>query len=338
MFTEPCPCHLAETGDCLVCSQLAGKTFCDCINWKGVCIYQEYVWNGNKAKEGRKISVCKVLKKENVESKVIILTILVNHKLAQDLMKPGSFVFLRHPNCMQFYDAPISVMESNIEENWIKVAIEIKGIKTKMINEINEDEKILVRGPFFNGVLGIKHVNDSKEGVSILISRGIGMAPMVPVLKKLYANGNKTIVIMDKSPYRNIFIQEYLDICNSTVITCNTFEKGELTEIFKSTLRSLIDIEYKNINLIHCDGPDILIYNVMNYLKDLKEDMKNKVNLNGDSVNIDKIWYTSCNNAKMCCGEGVCGTCSARFKGHIVKKMCKVQTDPEYVFEGRRLI
>ncbi|NFG18899.1 sulfide/dihydroorotate dehydrogenase-like FAD/NAD-binding protein, partial [Clostridium botulinum] len=37
--SEYCPCHLAETGDCILCSQLSGKKFCDCINWKGVCIY-----------------------------------------------------------------------------------------------------------------------------------------------------------------------------------------------------------------------------------------------------------------------------------------------------------
>ena len=37
--TEYCPCHLAETGDCILCSELCSKTFCDCVNWKGTCIY-----------------------------------------------------------------------------------------------------------------------------------------------------------------------------------------------------------------------------------------------------------------------------------------------------------
>lgn len=35
--TEFCPCHLAEEGECILCSQLHGKCFCDCVNWKGVC-------------------------------------------------------------------------------------------------------------------------------------------------------------------------------------------------------------------------------------------------------------------------------------------------------------
>lgn len=33
--TEFCPCHLAEEGECILCSQLHGKCFCDCVNWKG---------------------------------------------------------------------------------------------------------------------------------------------------------------------------------------------------------------------------------------------------------------------------------------------------------------
>mgnify|MGYP000921887947 CR=1 FL=1 len=44
--TEYCPCHLAESGECIMCSQLQGECFCDCVNWKGVCVYQELFNNG----------------------------------------------------------------------------------------------------------------------------------------------------------------------------------------------------------------------------------------------------------------------------------------------------
>ena len=57
--TEFCPCHLAESGECILCSQLQGGHFCDCLNWKGVCIYQEFHDNGNKAKEQRKTYTCR---------------------------------------------------------------------------------------------------------------------------------------------------------------------------------------------------------------------------------------------------------------------------------------
>lgn len=322
--TEYCPCHLAETGDCILCSQLRGKTFCDCINWKGVCIYQEYVWNGNKAKPERKEYLCQITDRKELDNKVIALSILTSHKMAQDLAHPGSFVFMKSPDSGQFYDAPVSIMDVNLEENIIKTVIEIKGIKTKTIEKLQENEKILIRGPYWNGVLGLKNIYKSKDGVSILICRGIGQAPMVPVLKKLYGNGNKIITIVDKCNYEDIFIREYLNMCNSTIIECNTMDEGKLSLNLKEIIINIAKDE--GVNLIHCSGPDILIYNVLNFIEENSDDK------------LKDVKYSCCNNAKMCCGEGICGTCCTRFKGHVTKKMCKVQVDPKYVFEGRRFL
>ncbi|NFM46588.1 sulfide/dihydroorotate dehydrogenase-like FAD/NAD-binding protein [Clostridium botulinum] len=317
MTQETCPCHLAETGDCILCSQLSGKKFCDCINWKGVCIYQEFIWNGKKAKEERETYLGKIIKKDNIEDKTIVLTISLSHKLCQQLVYPGSFVFLRNKNDSGFYDAPISIMDVDTEENFIKVAIEIRGVKTKTIASLNKNDDILVRGPFWNGVLGLKNVYMTKNGASLLISRGIGQAPLVPVMKKLYSNGNKIIAIIDNSGYENILIKDYLELYNTEVIELNTLKAGELTEELKDKLKEILDKE--DINIIHCSAQDIIIYKLIEFLD-------------------GKVPISSSNNAKMCCGEGVCGTCTVRYKGHIVKRLCKVQTEPKYVFRERRLI
>lgn len=315
--SEYCPCHLSETGDCILCSQLSGKTFCDCINWKGVCIYQEYILNENKAKEGREECLCKIMKKEMPEDNLYIFTLHATRKLVHDLSYPGSFIFIRNPDTTSYYDTPISIMEADTEENTIKMAIEMKGIKTKKICELKEDNKILVRGPFWNGVLGLKNVYKAKEGVSILVARGIGIAPAIPVLKKLYSNGNKVISIIDKTPFKDNFAKEYFKMCNSEILECKMFEAGELTDEFKAILNQIVKVE--NVNLIHCAGPDILIYKMLDVVD-------------------DKINFSSCNNSKMCCGEGVCGTCSTRYKNRVVKRLCKVQVDPKFVFKERRLI
>lgn len=315
--TEYCPCHLAETGDCILCSQLSGKTFCDCINWKGTCIYQEYIWNGSKAKEGRNTYTCKVEKKEKIEKNLIILSIAIPHLLGKNLTQVGSFVFIRHPKTMVYYNAPMSVMDIDIDENIMKIAVELKGIKTKMINSLEEGEKILVKGPFWNGDLGIKNIEKSKEGTSLLIARGIGQATMIPVLRKLAASGNKTIVILDKANYKNVFISNYLEIYNSTIIYCNTLKGGELTAELKNIMDNTIKDE--KLNLIYCAGPDILNFNILGYID-------------------ERVDFSCCNNAKMCCGEGVCGVCTTRFGGHKLKRLCKSQIDPKYLFAGRRFI
>jgi NAD(P)H-flavin reductase len=316
--TEYCPCHLAEVGECILCSQLNGKKFCDCTNWKGVCIYQEYVWNGYKAKNQRCNYLCEILNKELLEEKIALTTLKVPHKLAQDLIHPGSYVFVRDNTMSQFYDAPMSIMESDVEKDTIKIAIEVKGIKTKSIQNVNPGQGLLIRGPFWNGIFGLKNIYSLKNSTALVIARGIGQAPMIPVLRKLHANGNKIIAILDRAEYDELFINDYLYKYDCKEIYCSTIDKGELSKGLKDILDDLIKRE--NIGVIHCDGPDILTYKLIQYIKN-------------SSINI-----TSCNNSKMCCGEGVCGSCSARFKGHVVKRLCKVQTEPKNLFEGRRLI
>jgi NAD(P)H-flavin reductase len=140
---------------------------------------------------------------------------------------------------------------------------------------------------------------------------------MVPVLKKLYSNGNKIIAIVDRANYETIFVKEHLTLYDCEVIEMNTLNKGEVSEELKSYLNKLL--QDKNINLVHCDGPDILNLKVTEFIK-------------------GRANVACCNNARMCCGEGVCGSCSARFKGRAVKRLCKIQAEPKNLFEGRRFI
>ena len=140
---------------------------------------------------------------------------------------------------------------------------------------------------------------------------------MVPVLKKLYSNGNKLITIIDKGDYNEIFVKDFLSLYNCEIIECNTIEKGDLSSDIKELIIKFIDVE--KVNLVHCDGPDILNLKVEELIK-------------------DKTKLACCNNAKMCCGEGVCGSCSARYLDQPVKRLCKVQTEPKKIYGGRIFI
>ncbi|MGE5627130.1 MAG: sulfide/dihydroorotate dehydrogenase-like FAD/NAD-binding protein [Solirubrobacterales bacterium] len=315
--SQYCPCHLAETGDCIVCSQLSGKNFCDCINWKGVCIYQEYHFNKNKAKNGREIYKGKIQKKEIYEDNLYIFTINVPHILACSLTSFGSFVFIRNPKTDEYFDTPISIMDVDTEENNIIIAIEKRGIKTKKICGQIEGEEMFIRGPFWNGVLGRKNINNAKHGVSLIICRGIGIAPGIPVIKKLHSNGNRIILLLDRKPFNIDFAGEYYKKYNVELLICDTLDKGELTFEIKNSINDVLNNE--KINLIHCSGPDILIHELLSFIDPLSK-------------------FSCSNNGKMCCGEGVCGTCSTRYDDDKIKRLCKVQLDPKYVFKGRRSI
>ena len=208
--TEYCPCKLAESGECLLCSQLHGSTFCDCLNWKGICIYQEFYYNGNKAKEGRKTYNCIVEDRTLYDNEVLLIKFKAPHKLVIDLSKPGSFIFIRTEENI-YFDVPISILDANIDTNIISIMIEIRGVKTKKLLEIKEGGNITIRGPYWNGVFGVKNIKKQKDSNAIVLARGIGMAPMLPVIKKLKENNNQVTVILDKAPFKDIYVTDYLE-------------------------------------------------------------------------------------------------------------------------------
>lgn len=319
--TEYCPCKLAEAGECIICSQLQGGCFCDCLNWKGVCIYHEFINNGSKAKEGRKTYNCLVKETKLYEKDILLIKFEVPHKLAIDLVKPGSFIFIRPDEDNIYFDVPISILESNIETNIISIMIEIRGIKTKNLLEIKDGESITIRGPYWNGVFGLNNLNSQINNNVLVLARGIGMAPMIPVIRKLSINKNNINLILDNTPYKDNYVKEYLDEYAVKITNEILIDKGELSDESKVIIKNLIN--EKDIKYIHIAGADILTVKLIDYLNSLdRKDIK----------------LSCCNNIKMCCGEGICGSCTVRFSGHRVKRFCKVQTDPRNVFEGRRFI
>ncbi|MGG7176092.1 sulfide/dihydroorotate dehydrogenase-like FAD/NAD-binding protein [Clostridium paraputrificum] len=318
--TEYCPCKLAEAGECIICSQLHGECFCDCVNWKGVCVYQEFYNNGMRAKEGRKTYNCKVVKAELLEEELMIIKFESPHKLALDLVKPGSYIFIRTDE-NYFFDIPISIMESDIENNIITVVIEVRGVKTKRLKEIKNGQNIVIRGPYWNGVFGLDNIGKQIENNCVVLARGIGMAPMMPVIRKLAINKNEVDVYVDKAPFKEDFSKEYVDKFDVSTAETNLLDKGKLSEEGRFIISQ--SIKDKNISFIHLAGADILTYSVVEYL---------------DEIGRSDILLSCCNNFKMCCGEGVCGACTARFSGHRVKRFCKLQSDPRSIFEGRRFI
>lgn len=318
--TEYCPCHLAESGECIMCSQLQGECFCDCVNWKGVCVYQELFNNGMKAKKGRKTYNCEVTFAEEIDEGVIMIKFIAPHKLAIDLVKPGSYIFIRTDE-NNFFDVPISIMESDVETDIITIVIEVRGIKTKKIKETKVGQEIVIRGPYWNGVFGFDNISKQKKQSCLVLARGIGMAPMMPVIRKLVTSNNEVDVFIDKAPFKNIFASKYLDKFNIFPKETSLLNKGKLSDEGKFIISQ--SIQDKNISHIHLAGADILTYSVIEYLDELER---------------TDITLSCCNNFKMCCGEGICGACTARFSGHRVKRFCKLQSDPRNIFEGRRFI
>lgn len=316
--TEFCPCHLAESDNCILCSQLNGKSFCECNNWSGTCIYNEFINNNYKAKTSRNEYILDIKSVEILEVNLVRIVVNAPHKLIMSLINPGSFIFIKGNLNNNYFDFPISIENLNIEKNSFSVCIEIRGAKTKSITTLKEGGKLNIRGPYFNGVFGVDNLKKIKNSNVLVIARGIGGAPSQSVIKKLKENSNNLAIVYDNNPFKTDYFFE--ETYEKNIEYMNIFDKGKLTNEFKSYI---IEKLKDGIDLIHCAGADILTIEIINFLHEL---------------DLDDILLSCCNNSKMCCGEGICGSCTARYKGQVVKRLCKIQEDPREIFGERRFI
>ncbi|SHJ48253.1 sulfide/dihydroorotate dehydrogenase-like FAD/NAD-binding protein [Paramaledivibacter caminithermalis] len=304
--SDYCPCYLAETNDCITCSHLQGKDFCDC-NWRGVCIFQEYMWNGKKAKLARKNFMGKVLDKEVIGDNLIIFKIAVTKSFARDLKQPGSYVFIRDPNKQEYFDIPMSIMYADDNKGEIHIAVQIIGTKTKTL--LSVEDEINIRGPYWNGILGLKELKTLKNANTLIVARGAALAPAVNILKYLVRNNNKITLLMDKGKFDNIFIDDYIDESRILTIDMDIMsDKGKL--IIQELIRN------NNYDLCFSGGSDVQHKDINEFLKELSPHTR----------------YVVTNNRQICCGEGICGSCSIRI-GNKTLKACKSQIEPAYMFE-----
>jgi len=311
--TEFCPCNLADKGECIICSQLKGKTFCDCLNWKGSCIFQEYYWNHNKSKKIREYAEFTIEDKKYIRDDLLQLDIKVNAHLARQLNSIGSYVFLKNPKSPDCFSTPISIMKSNLKNNLITVVIKIIGVKTKDIALV--EDKIFIKGPYWNGIQGQIFLKNLKNSSLFIASRGVAAAPAFMVAKKLRLKGNDVIVALDVGRHiENFAKKDFLEIgCKVVDISMIDYNRYSLKEEFKKTINELKRrYEY---DVVLSAGSDEFHELFLNYMYDIDNNLK----------------FATVNNGIITCGEGVCGSCEISLHNKNIKT-CKQQYNPTELF------
>ncbi|MTI48162.1 MAG: sulfide/dihydroorotate dehydrogenase-like FAD/NAD-binding protein [Firmicutes bacterium] len=310
--SEFCPCYLADTNDCITCSHLQGKDFCDC-NWRGVCVYQEYAMNGYKSKNSREEFISKIEDKKRISDNCTLLKLKVTKTLARQLREPGAYVFLRCKDSNHYFNVPMSIMDTDEVNGYIYIVYQILGSKTKMLDKA--ENEILIRGPYWNGLLGIKYLKAIKNGHCLIVAKGVAQAPAVLVIKKLLRNNNKVDFIVDKGNINRLFIRERISNLNSDLLNIieENISSNTGNEIIKGKL------ENEDIDLVFSGGSDVLHANLLSIIDDL---------------NLSPFMVAT-NNNEFCCGEGICGSCSTYLKDGRSVKTCKTQLSVREVVEGR---
>lgn len=310
--SEFCPCYLAETNDCITCSHLQGKDFCDC-HWRGVCIYQEYAMNGYKSKTNREMFDSKIQEKIKLNENSSILKLKVTKTLARQLKEPGAYVFLRGKECSHYFDVPMSIMDTDEVNGYIYIAYQVLGSKTKMLEKA--DKELMVRGPYWNGLFGVKYLKVVKDSHCVVIARGIAQAPALLVTKKLLKNNNKVDFIIDKGKIDKLFVKDFITDINTDRLSI--IEE----KIYSDHGKNFVMNKFKNenIKLVFSGGSNILHGSILEII---------------DGLGVNP-YMVATNNNGFCCGEGICGSCSIHLKNGKSVKTCKTQLSVREAMEGR---
>lgn len=291
-----CPCHLAYSKDCIRCNMLNKNETCDCI-WQGVCIYNEVNHNKNSKVIERQEYLCDIEAMTLIEENTYLIKIKIPKELSKDLRSPGAYVFLKGKDKeSNIFSAPISVLDVDLEKNTLEVIIKQVGIKTKGI--INSDQ-VYIKGPYFNGLFGIKDIKSMSKSNCLVILNGLSQVNSINVIQRLIENNNKVDVFINHNGViLDNVIQKIYDLGASIYHIDIEEDKEFIADYIKSN----------NIKLVYSGASNRFNKEIMNIVDAIDENIKLAVS----------------NNNLICCGEGICGACCIDLNGVKVKS-CKTQ-------------
>lgn len=350
--TRNCPCPLAETGDCLVCSRLSGARECSC-RWAGVCVYNEYMQNGSMVRTKRKARSTGILQRLRQGDDLLMLQLRVPRGFALEASRPGSFLFLKPPGAPEMTSVPVSVMAADVEHESLWVILKIISAKTKALaacEDFLEMRGIYRSGLLGKGVAGMLDLHD--PGISVrkrwlILTKGVGFAPAVNLIR--WAAGRVDIhVIADPEKVGDDVIRQQFrawqpeghrseggrfrlefqslaklleqpaaasPLQQTDSIATALHTSDSITTAPPATALHTSDSHDPDLNapcLQQTDYDRIFLLASDYYIKRLSSVMK---------IPPEKLVF--CNNFHLCCGEGICGAC-----GHVdaegnLRKMCK---------------
>lgn len=295
--SEYCPCHLAEAGECIVCSVIRGESECNC-DWTGTCILAQNEWLlGNTQR--RKSRQSEILSRKDVGQGTEILHIRTSPRLASQLTRPGSFVFVRGKpeGC---FDAPFTVLKSLPGKREIVLAYTRLGPKTKALTSCGN--KLWLRGPYWNGIRGHQLIENVSGERVVLILSGMAQVCGPNVVRTLVRNGNKISVIYGTKGYP--FVVPYLQEVPAAYFI-NLASRSGWQEI-RGLLKQLRP------------------YCVFSGGNDEQHSLLRQTMI---GLNLKPRMATS-KTHKMCCGEGICGACVTVTNG-VQIRTCKARLDPD---------
>jgi len=232
---------------------------------------------------------------ENVEISEGVYMLSIKGKFN---VKPGQFFMIKLGDLEPLLPRPISVYDVTDEK--ISFLYGVVGKGTKLLSKLKENDEVQIMGPLGNG-FDVEKI----KGKIAVVSGGIGIAPLIYLIKKLTGckidlySGFRTV------DYSVDTVEGYVNKVSLSTESGLKGHKGYVTDL----------INPQNYTMVICCGPEIMMKKVVNLCNDVKVPV-----------------YVSM-ETHMACGIGACLVCTCKTVGGN-KRTCK--DGP--VFLGKDLI
>ena len=227
-----------------------------------------------------------IVKKKQFSEKVFLFE--VEAPLIAKSRKAGNFVIIRIGNKGE--RMPLTIADADVEKGTITIVVQNVGLSSQKLCSLNEGDYITdVVGPLGNPT----HIE--KFGTVVCAGGGVGVAPMLPIIRALKAAGNRVLsVIAGRSRDLVILEDEVRDSSDELIIMTDDGSYGE-----KGVVTVGIEkfIQQEHIDKAFAIGPPIMMK--FSCLLTQKYNIPTDVSLN--TIMVD--------------GTGMCGACRLTIGG-----------------------
>lgn len=228
----------------------------------------------------------KIVSKEHFSEKVVKL--VVEAPMIAHSRRPGHFVIVRA--CEGGERIPLTIADADTKAGTITLVVQEVGVSTKKICALNPGEELTdVVGPLGQAT----HI--SNVGTVVCCGGGVGVAPLLPIIKAMKQAGNRVITVLAARTKDLIILEDQVRPYSDEVIimTDDGFygQKGLVTEGVEQVIKR------EHVDQVVTIGPAIMMKFVS--LLTAKYQVPTMCSLN--TIMVD--------------GTGMCGACRVTVDG-----------------------
>ncbi len=228
----------------------------------------------------------KILEKEHFSEKVVKL--IVEAPAIAASRKPGHFVIVRA--CEHGERIPLTIADADVKRGTITLVIQNVGVSTAKICALEPGDCLAdVVGPLGQAT----HIG--KVGTVVCCGGGVGVAPLLPIVKGMKEAGNKVITVLAARTKDLIILEEQVRPYSDEVIIMTDDGSYGQKGLVTNGVESVINRE--KVDLAVTIGPAVMMKFVSLLTK--KYDIPTMCSLN--TIMVD--------------GTGMCGACRVTVDG-----------------------